>query len=492
MGIFSAGASAAKLDAINRSQAVIEFDLDGKILTANENFLNVLGYRLDEIRGKHHSIFVDEKTKRSAEYGQFWAALKRGEIQAHAYKRLAKGGRPIWIQASYNPMLGRNGKPFGVIKFATDITAAKMAAADNEGQIKAVHRSQAVIEFTPDGTVITANENFLKALRYDINEIRGKHHGLFVNSTYRNSEAYQRFWESLRRGEYQAGEFDRVAKGGDVVWIEATYNPVFDADGVLVKVVKFATDTTKRVLERQRRAIVQQQIDNDLQEVVGSVRAASELVTAAVGASSQASSNIQAVAAAAEEMSASVLEISRRSADGLSISKQAVDQAGETNLIVSGLDAGAQKIGDVVELINNIAAQTNLLALNATIEAARAGESGRGFAVVASEVKSLAAQTSKATEEISAQITDIQSTTRNAVGVIESISRTIANINEISAAIAAAVEEQAAVTQSISTNMQEASQGVVNINESMTNIQSQTDTIDATTRKAAEAARSIG
>jgi methyl-accepting chemotaxis protein len=482
----------AKIEAINRSQAVIEFELDGTIVMANENFLKALGYRLEEIKGKHHSMFVDDATRESAEYRDFWDSLRRGEYQARAYKRIAKGGRQIWIQASYNPMMGSNGKPFRVIKFATDITAARALAADNDGQIQAIHKSQAVIEFNLDGSIIKANDNFLKTMGYRLEEIQGKHHSMFATPAYRASQEYRDFWDALRRGEHQAGEYERVGNGGRPVWIQGAYNPVYDADGKVCKVVKFAIDTTKQVQDRMRRGEVQKSIDTDLQKITLAIATASERVTSAVSTSTQASSNMQAVATGAEELAASVGEISRQASDALGISKQAVQQANETSAIVSGLAAAAQKIGDVVKLINNIADQTNLLALNATIEAARAGEAGRGFAVVASEVKSLATQTSKATDEISGQIAEIQATTTNAVTVIEAITHTISRVNEISAAIAASVEEQAAVTQSISANMQDAARGVGDINNNMSEIANETQSVDTATRKVSEAARALG
>jgi methyl-accepting chemotaxis protein len=481
----------ARVDALNRSQAVIEFTLDGMIISANANFLNAMGYALGEIQGKHHSMFVDDETRDSAHYRQFWDALRRGEFQAQEFRRVAKGGKPIWIQASYNPLLNRSGKPFKVVKFATDITAQKLKNADYEGQLKAIHKSQAVIEFNLDGSIITANDNFLKTLGYSLDEIRGQHHRLFVDPNERDGVAYRAFWESLGRGEYQAAEYKRVGKGGKAVWIQASYNPIHDADGKIMKVVKFATDITAQVEDRMRRAALQKSIDADLGQITESVAATSERVTSAAGASTQASSNMQAVAAGAEELAASVGEISRQAADALAISQQAVKQANETSAIVSGLAAAAQKIGDVVKLINSIAEQTNLLALNATIEAARAGEAGRGFAVVASEVKSLASQTAKATDEISGQVAEVQNTTSSAVGVIEAITQTISRVNEISAAIAASVEEQSSVTQSISSNMQVAAKGVTDITASMSEIAGVTQSVDVATRKVKEASRAL-
>lgn len=481
----------AKLDALSKSQAVIEFNVDGTIITANENFLNALGYRLDEIQGKHHSLFVDPGYRDSSEYREFWARLGRGEFQAAEYKRMTKSGAPIWIQASYNPLLGKNGKPFKVVKFATDITAEKVRSADYEGQIHAIHKSQAVIEFNLDGTIIVANENFLKTVGYSLAEIERKHHSMFAPASLRDSGEYRNFWEQLRNGIYQAGEFERVAKGGKRIWLQASYNPILNADGKLYKVVKFASDITDQVEHRIQRAAAQKTIDADLGQITDAVSSTNSQATAAAAASTQTATNMQAVASGAEELAASVSEISRQASDALSISTKAVQQANETNTIVSGLAQAAQKIGDVVKLINNIADQTNLLALNATIEAARAGEAGRGFAVVASEVKSLATQTSKATDEISGQIAEVQNSTTSAVNVIEAITQTISRINEISAAIAASVEEQSSVTQNISENMQTAAKGVADINASMNEIASAAQSVDDATRKVKEASRAI-
>jgi len=482
---------ASKFAALDKSQAIIEFDPEGTILAANENFLSVIGYRLDEIRGKHHSMFVDPAERDSGAYREFWAALKRGEFQSREFKRIAKGGREIWIQASYNPLLNGKGKPFKVVKFATDITAQKLRNVEYEEQIKAIEKSQAVIRFTPDGTILDANENFLGALGYELAEIRGKHHSMFVESAERDNPAYRAFWESLRRGEYQAAEYKRIGKGGKAVWIQASYNPISDGNGRIVKVVKFATDITAQVEDRLRRAKVQQAIDADLGLITEAMAKATGQVSSAAGASTQTSSNVQAVAAGAEELAASVGEISRQAADALGISRQAVTQADETSTIVSGLAQAAERIGDVVKLINDIADQTNLLALNATIEAARAGEAGRGFAVVASEVKSLAAQTAKATDDISSQIAEVQGATGNAVSVIEAISQTISRVNEISSAIAASVEEQASVTQSISSNMQVAAKGVNEVNDSLSDIAESARSVDEATRKVKEASRSL-
>jgi methyl-accepting chemotaxis protein len=461
------------------------------VLSANENFCKTVGYTIDEIRGKHHSMFVDQERRDSGEYREFWESLRRGEYQAQEFKRIAKGGRPVWIQASYNPLMNARGKPFKVVKFATDITRQKLRNADCEGQLKAIHKAQAVIEFDLDGTIITANDNFLTTLGYRLDEIKGQHHRIFVEPAERDSAAYKTFWNSLRRGEYQAAEYKRIGKGGRAVWIQASYNPIQDAEGALMKVVKFATDVTAQVEDRMRRTDLQKSIDTDLGKITESVAATSERVTSAAGASTQASTNMQAVAAGAEELAASVGEISRQAADALAISQQAVTQANETGTIVAGLATAAQKIGDVVKLINSIAEQTNLLALNATIVAARAGEAGRGFAVVASEVKSLASQTAKATEEISGQVAEVQNTTSSAVGVIEAITQTISRINEISAAIAASVEEQASVTQSISSNMQVAAKGVADITANMSEIADVTQSVDVATRKVKDASRAL-
>jgi methyl-accepting chemotaxis protein len=237
-----------QITAIGKAQAVIEFNMDGTIITANDNFLNALGYTLDEIKGKHHSTFVDEAYKQSPAYKEFWAKLNRGEYDAAEYKRIGKGGKEVWIQASYNPILDLDGKPFKVVKYATDVTRQKLINADYQGQIAAISKAQAVIEFNMDGTVITANDNFLRALGYTLDEIKGKHHSLFVEEAYRQSSDYAEFWAKLRRGEYQAAEYKRIGKGGREVWIQASYNPILDLNAKPFKVVKYATDITSQKL----------------------------------------------------------------------------------------------------------------------------------------------------------------------------------------------------------------------------------------------------
>jgi methyl-accepting chemotaxis protein len=235
-----------ELEAINRSQGVIEFGLDGTILTANENFLRALGYTLAEIQGKHHSMFVESAYAASPEYRQFWTDLREGRFRADEFKRIGKGGREVWIQASYNPVFDTEGKPFKVVKYATDVTSQKLANADFQGQINAINKSQGTIEFALDGTVQTANDIFLGLLGYSLADVKGKHHSMFVEPAYANSPEYARFWEQLRRGEYSAGEYKRIGRGGKEVWIQASYNPIFDLSGKPFKVVKYAADITEQ------------------------------------------------------------------------------------------------------------------------------------------------------------------------------------------------------------------------------------------------------
>jgi methyl-accepting chemotaxis protein len=236
-----------QVDAIGKSQAVIEFSMDGKVLTANENFLQALGYSLAEIQGQHHSMFVDPAFRASTEYRLFWDKLGRGEYDAGQYKRIGKGGREVWIQAAYNPIFDLNGKPFKVVKYATDITAERLLAADMSGQIVAIGKAQAVIEFGLDGKVLSANDNFLNTLGYTLSEIQGQHHSLFVDPAYRASPEYKMFWDKLGRGEHDAGQYRRIGKGGKEIWIQASYNPIFDLNGRPYKVVKYATDVSAQV-----------------------------------------------------------------------------------------------------------------------------------------------------------------------------------------------------------------------------------------------------
>ncbi|QAU49850.1 methyl-accepting chemotaxis protein [Bradyrhizobium guangzhouense] len=415
---------ASKIAASSRAQAVIEFKLDGTIVTANENFCNTLGYSLAEIQGKHHSMFVAPAERDGAAYREFWAKLNRGEYQAGEFKRIGKGGREVWILASYNPLLDENGKPFGVVKYATDVTADKLKNADRAGQLEAIDKAQAVIEFNMDGTIITANANFLAALGYSLAEIKGKHHSMFVEPGERDGAAYRDFWAALNRGQYQAGEYKRIGKGGKEVYIQASYNPIFDLNGKPFKVVKYATDTTKQVLVRMGNERVRGMMES--------------------------------VAAGSEELNASVREISEAMTKSRETAMSAVDQVAAADAQAQRLTEAAQAMSGIVEMINSITGQINLLALNATIESARAGEAGRGFAVVASEVKSLANQAKQATDKIGQEIGSLNGISGDVVSALGSIKQAINNVSEYVTSTAAAVEEQSTVTNEMSTSMQRA------------------------------------
>ncbi|MCW2282524.1 methyl-accepting chemotaxis protein [Rhodoblastus acidophilus] len=477
MKLFRGARHAAEtLAAFDKSQAMIEFSPDGRVTAVNENFLRALGYERSEVLGQHHALFLDPAQRDSAEYRDFWPSLARGAFKAGEFRRIGKGGREVWIQASYNPVFAGS-KLVKIVKIASDITLEKLRAADAEGQIEAIGRVQAIIQFKLDGTILDANDNFLRALGYAREDIVGKHHAMFVDPAFAASDAYRQFWSDLAGGAFKADEFRRIGKGGRDVWIQASYNPIFDANGQPFKVVKFATDITASVLRRQQREAAAQDIDAELGEVAKAIQETDARAASAAAAATQTSTTVQAVAAGAEQLAGSVQEISRQVVSAMNMSNDAVSQAGEADRIVNGLAEAAQKIGEITALISGIATQTNLLALNATIEAARAGDAGRGFAVVANEVKALADQTGRATGEIAAQIQGVQSSTRGAVSAIGSIAETIQRLNEISSGIATAVEEQTAVTREIAENMQVASTGVNEISRNITSISAATNQV---------------
>ena len=415
---------ASQSNAISRAQAVIEFDMDGTVLTANDNFLKTLGYSLDEIRGKHHSMFVGPSERDSAAYQEFWAKLNRGDFDTGEYKRIGKGGKEVWIMASYNPVLDERGKPFKVVKFATDVTEQKLKTADLAGQIAAIGKSQAVIEFRMDGTIIGANENFLGTLGYTLGEIQGRHHSIFVEPAERDSSTYREFWANLNRGDYHAGEFKRIGRGGKEVWIQASYNPILDLNGKPFKVVKYASDTTKQVLNRM--------------------------------ANERVRGMMESVAAGAEELNASVREISEAMVKSKDTAMSAVGHVEAADGQAQRLSDASKSMENIVELINNITGQINLLALNATIESARAGEAGRGFAVVAAEVKNLANQAKQATDKIGQEIGSLNAVSGDVVGALGVIKQAIQNVSEYVTSTAAAIEEQSTVTSEMSSSMQRA------------------------------------
>nr|WP_313901555.1 PAS domain-containing methyl-accepting chemotaxis protein [Methylobacterium sp. J-076] len=480
-----------KLRALQECVPVIEFGLDGTVVAANARALALLDARAEDLIGRNHSLLVDPAERDTAAYREFWQDLRRGELRLQEARRQTATGRVLWLREEYLPLRGRNGKVTGIMALVSDVTERALRNADFEGKLRALDRSQGIIEFDLDGKVLDSNANFLAVVGYGLEEVRGLHHSLFVDPAEVKTDAYARFWEALRRGEFQAAEYKRIAKGGREVWIQATYNPVADASGRVVKVVKLATDVTPAVAERLERNRLQKVIDGDLDAVAIAITRSSEQAVGAASASEEASGNVQSVAAGAEELAASVGEISQQVQRAVQITNRAVEQANATSAVVGGLAAEAQRIGAVVEMIDNIAAQTNLLALNATIEAARAGEAGKGFAVVAAEVKNLAAQTAKATESISAQIAQTQKAAGEAASAIAGIGHTVGEVNEISSAISAAVDQQAAVAREMSSNMQAMTSAVGEISRNVSLIASSSQELDASTRQVREASRKM-
>ena len=474
--------NASMLAAADKGQAIIEFTLDGTIINANQNFLDACGYSLDEIQGKHHRMFVEASYAQSSDYGEFWRKLRAGETMNGEFKRVAKGGRDFWILANYSAALDDNGEPFKIIKFATDITEEKALRARATSQINAIHKSQAVIEFEPDGTIIDANENFLETMGYSKDEIVGKHHSMFASPDFAKTEEYRDFWRRLRDGEPLEGEFERVAKGGRVVHLNAGYNPILDEAGNIIRVMKIANDITAAYEQRAEADRLKEKHSAELGTVISAlsvgltslsegnltteitdnfsdeyaqlkedfnraVKNLNSLISTVATGVAQIGTNSTEVAQAADNLSqrtesqAATLEETAAALEQLTASvKSATDGAKKANRVVAAAKDNAEASGEVVQqavsamgeieksssqisqiigVIDDIAFQTNLLALNAGVEAARAGEAGRGFAVVASEVRALAQRSSDAAKEIKTLISESSQQVESGVELVD-------------------------------------------------------------------------
>ncbi len=526
-----------QLAALSRIQAVAEFDLKGNILKVNENFTKAVGYAESEIIGKHHSMFVDAAQKSSAEYQAFWEKLASGKAEANVYKRVAKDGKEIWMQANYNPILDLHGKPFKVVKYATDVTKYKMIDADNEGQLTAIKKIQGVIEFDMTGKVTRVNANFANVTGYSEAEIVGNHHSMFVDSAFKASHEYKAFWEKLARGEADTGQYKRVGKGGKEVWLQASYNPILDMNGKPFKVVKFATDITDQhaaaaSLEsavQETQAIIESAKAGDLSsrvsldgktgaiaslcdgvnalmdkmtEVIAQVREAGETINTAAteiaSGNNDLSSRTEQQASSLEETASSMEELASTVKQNAENAKQANQLAaaasgvavkggqvvGNVVTTMADINSSARKIEDIISEIDGIAFQTNILALNAAVEAARAGEQGRGFAVVAGEVRNLAQRSASAAKEIKELISD-------SVGKVQVGTKLVEDAGNTMQEIVSSVQRVTDIMGEISAASSEQSTGIDQVNNAITSMDEVTQQNAALVEQAAAAAESL-
>ncbi len=527
----------ALLDAVDKTQAVMEFRLDGTVITANKKFLKLLGYTLDEVRNQHHTMFVFPDFRGTPEYKAFWDGLCSGKGIAYPYNHMAKGGAEIWLQTNYTPVLDASGKPYKIIKFASDITAQKRRDSDLGGQIAAVGKVMAVAEFGLEGKVITANENFLTLFGYTIEEVRGQDRSIFSEPSSDGGAKGQALWEKLCRGEHDAGQYKKIGKGGKEVWLQASYNPILDDDGKPFKIVVFATDITAqlRASEALQQAVQQTQTvvkaaeASDLTQRIPMDGKSGEVATLCAGVNglletmstvvkriksaarevSNASAEIAASttdlsqrteeqAASLEQTSASMEEMAatvKKNAENATLANQS---AGETNEVadrggqvvgkaveaMARIEESSGKIADIIGVIDEIARQTNLLALNAAVEAARAGDAGRGFAVVASEVRSLAQRSSQAAKDIKDLITNSGGQVKEGVDLVNRAGSALTEI-------VGSIKKVADLVSDIATASTEQSTGIEQINRALTQMDEVTQQNSALVEENAATAKTL-
>ncbi|WP_147199490.1 PAS domain-containing methyl-accepting chemotaxis protein [Pantoea sp. CCBC3-3-1] len=376
--------AADTLRSLQRAVACIEFKPDGTILSANPLFLSAMGYGLKEIVGQHHRIFCSPEWPASAGYAHFWRRLGKGESFSDKFMRLTKSGTPVWLEAHYIPVKNRQGRVVKIVKLASDITSHIEDAMEQRAMTTAMERSMAVITFTPEGEIIKANDNFFSVMGYTPEEITGRHHRMFCSEEIRNSTEYRQFWARLKHGDFISGQFERINKRGETVWLRATYNPVFDENNRPYKVVKFASDVTAQVIKNQQERDAAQHALHAAIDTQENTRTGATVIEGSVTVMNAIAAELQTVTGEITNLNTQSLHISER-----------------------------------VETIRNIADQTNLLALNAAVEAARAGTHGRSFAVVASEVRTLAANINRATQEIEGVVRDNHTLANQALKNIE-------------------------------------------------------------------------